>query len=326
MAQRALELLNLPEDGIPKIILDLGCGSGLSGAVIEERGDYWIGMDISKDMLEIAHQRRIPGSDGSGSGSDGSGADGGADTDLPIIPEYGKLDEEYYEEDDDDNDNDEEEDEDDYDSDSYSDNDVEMHKEQQENPELCLDLFLNDMGRGVSFRPGSFDGCVSISALQWLCHSNRKGENPKTRLMRLFNTLFGCLSRGARAVFQFYPESSSQIDLILSCSMKAGFTGGLVVDYPNSSRAKKYYLCLMTGATRSEQIPSALMEPNTNRANNERIVIDKRSKKRFGAKKAKKGINTLKKWVQDKKDLQRKRGEKIKADSKYTARKRKARF
>lgn len=25
---------------------------------------------------------------------------------------------------------------------------------------------------------------------------------------------------------------------------RAGFTGGLVIDYPNSSKAKKYYLCL----------------------------------------------------------------------------------
>lgn len=27
-------------------------------------------------------------------------------------------------------------------------------------------------------------------------------------------------------------------------SLRAGFTGGLVVDYPNSTKAKKYYLCL----------------------------------------------------------------------------------
>jgi 18S rRNA (guanine1575-N7)-methyltransferase len=29
--------------------------------------------------------------------------------------------------------------------------------------------------------------------------------------------------------------------------MRAGFTGGLVVDYPNSTKAKKYYLCLFAG-------------------------------------------------------------------------------
>lgn len=29
-----------------------------------------------------------------------------------------------------------------------------------------------------------------------------------------------------------------------SWSCRAGFTGGLVIDYPNSSKVKKYYLCL----------------------------------------------------------------------------------
>ncbi len=47
-------------------------------------------------------------------------------------------------------------------------------------------------------------------------------------------------SRGSRAVFQFYPENSQQIEMITAQSMRAGFSGGLVVDYPNSTKAKKY--------------------------------------------------------------------------------------
>jgi 18S rRNA (guanine1575-N7)-methyltransferase len=31
LTQRALELLALPDDGQPRLLLDLGCGSGLSG-------------------------------------------------------------------------------------------------------------------------------------------------------------------------------------------------------------------------------------------------------------------------------------------------------
>lgn len=46
-------------------------------------------------------------------------------------------------------------------------------------------------------------------------------------------------ARGARAVFQFYPENPSQMELITQQAMKAGFTGGIVVDYPNSTKAKK---------------------------------------------------------------------------------------
>ena len=53
MTNRALEMLMIPpaEEGGPKLLLDIGCGSGLSGEVIEESGHTWIGLDISKSML-----------------------------------------------------------------------------------------------------------------------------------------------------------------------------------------------------------------------------------------------------------------------------------
>lgn len=71
MAQRAIELLALPED-TPSYILDVGyaptnlmmssqvilnyfvfgrCGSGLSGEALSEEGHYWVGVDISRSML-----------------------------------------------------------------------------------------------------------------------------------------------------------------------------------------------------------------------------------------------------------------------------------
>ena len=37
--------------------------------------------------------------------------------------------------------------------------------------------------------------------------------------------------------------------------MRAGFSGGLVVDFPHSTRAKKYFLVLMVGA--SAAVPQA---------------------------------------------------------------------
>ena len=36
LTERAMELLALPEDGQPKLLLDLGCGSGLSGETLTE--------------------------------------------------------------------------------------------------------------------------------------------------------------------------------------------------------------------------------------------------------------------------------------------------
>ena len=42
LTERALELLALPDDGEPKLLLDLGCGSGLSGEALSEHGHVWL--------------------------------------------------------------------------------------------------------------------------------------------------------------------------------------------------------------------------------------------------------------------------------------------
>jgi len=48
-----------------------------------------------------------------------------------------------------------------------------------------------------------------------------------------FTSLYKCLSNGARAVFQVYPENIDQRELILNAAMHAGFAGGIVVDFPH---------------------------------------------------------------------------------------------
>lgn len=50
MTYRALELLNLPPDQ-PAYLLDIGCGSGLSGEILDEEGYIWAGVDIAPSML-----------------------------------------------------------------------------------------------------------------------------------------------------------------------------------------------------------------------------------------------------------------------------------
>mmetsp|Transcript_3439 Transcript_3439/g.6277 ORF Transcript_3439/g.6277 Transcript_3439/m.6277 type:complete len:213 (-) Transcript_3439:2005-2643(-) len=56
ITERAIELLRLPEDR-PSFVLDVGCGSGLSGQVLEEKGHAWVGCDVSRDMLNVANER-----------------------------------------------------------------------------------------------------------------------------------------------------------------------------------------------------------------------------------------------------------------------------
>lgn len=50
MTERALELLALPADE-SAFLLDIGCGSGLSGEMLDEEGHVWVGVDIAPSML-----------------------------------------------------------------------------------------------------------------------------------------------------------------------------------------------------------------------------------------------------------------------------------
>lgn len=39
--------------------------------------------------------------------------------------------------------------------------------------------------------------------------------------------------------------------MITTAAMKSGFSGGLIVDYPNSAKAKKYFLVIEAGVRRN---------------------------------------------------------------------------
>ncbi|VTJ56563.1 probable 18S rRNA (guanine-N(7))-methyltransferase isoform X2 [Marmota monax] len=243
MAGRALELLNLPE-GQPCYLLDIGCGSGLSGDYLSDEGHYWVGIDISPAMLDAALDRDTEG-----------------------------------------------------------------------------DLLLGDMGQGIPFKPGSFDGCISISAVQWLCNANKKSDIPAKRLYHFFSSLYSVLARGARAVLQLYPENSEQLELITTQATKAGFTGGVVVDYPNSAKAKKFYLCLFSGP--STFLPKGLSENQEEEEATESMFTNKRVPYRL----ARRGlVRKSREWVLEKKERRRRQGKEVRPDTQYTGRKRKPRF
>ncbi|KAG2662324.1 hypothetical protein PVAP13_1KG523800 [Panicum virgatum] len=173
ISERALELLALPNDGVPKLLLDIGCGSGLSGETLTEHGHHWIGYDISKSMLDVALERETEG-----------------------------------------------------------------------------DLLLADMGQGLGLRPGVIDGAISISAVQWLCNADKSSHDPRLRLKAFFGSLYRCLARGARAVLQFYADNVKQSEMIVTFAMRAGFAGGVVVDWPHRVKVKMAR-CAATMMTRA---------------------------------------------------------------------------
>lgn len=55
------------------------------------------------------------------------------------------------------------------------------------------DLMLGDIGQGVPFQPGTFDGAYSVSTLQWLCNADKSSHKPAKRLYSLFSSLLACL-------------------------------------------------------------------------------------------------------------------------------------
>lgn len=254
LTQRAMELLALPQDGAIQLLLDLGCGSGLSGETLTEEGHVWVGLDVSAAMLDVAQDRGVEG-----------------------------------------------------------------------------DMCLHDLGQGLPLRPGTFDGAISISAVQWLCNADQTGHEPRKRMRRFFESLYACLHRGARAVLQIYPQDADQAQMLSSAAMRAGFSGGLVVDYPHSTRAKKYFLVLMVGP--STHVPQAKGLDGAEGSDGEAAEVqvagrrtDKRRKTNgaFIAGSHRHPDAKGKAWVHKKKEQMRKRGVQVSADSRYTGRKRKA--
>ena len=143
------------------------------------------------------------------------------------------------------------------------------------------------------------------------------------RLNRFFSSLYAVLKKDARAVLQFYPETSEQAVIIAQAASKVGFAGGVVVDYPNSSKAKKYYLCL--SFERAYKIPGAL---GTGPEEGVQVVGRERSQqeRRHSGGKPHRPAPKSAEWIKNKKEQRRKAGKAVKTDSKFSGRKRHAGF
>ncbi|CAL8082369.1 unnamed protein product [Orchesella dallaii] len=246
MATRCIELLEIPDEE-PRLILDIGCGSGLSGECLDEDGHTWVGMDISQSMLNVALEREVEG-----------------------------------------------------------------------------DLLLADMGEGLPFRAGTFDYAISVSALQWLCNKDKTVHNPIQRLSRFFTSLYAVLNTGGRAVFQFYPADENQKSLIMAQATRAGFNGGVLIDFPESKKKMKLYLVLTVGSTVSHSMPDALSDaPASTVSYAKRQTNHQRNKNDLRNRTAPK---FSREWILEKKERRRRQGKNVRSDTKYTARKRADRF
>jgi len=186
------------------------------------------------------------------------------------------------------------------------------------------DLLLRDAGEEMPFRAGVFDGAISVSAIQWLCNVDKTGHDPRRRLSTFFDGLYRVLRKGAKAALQFYPESPAQLELITASAMRAGFSGGLIVDFPNSAKAKKYFLCLTAGPPNSARTqPKAL---GTEEAAEQGATVKNARRQRPGRRRTGAEKLNVKNWIAKKKDRQRRQGREVRPDSKYSGKKRSKKF
>jgi predicted TPR repeat methyltransferase len=88
---RAIELLLLPPDRPSSYILDIGCGSGLSGEVLEDQGHVWVGCDVSRDMLQVARERMDDTMEENNNKDDGMNEGSDDDEDEDQLPSTGDL-------------------------------------------------------------------------------------------------------------------------------------------------------------------------------------------------------------------------------------------
>ncbi|KAG5409134.1 hypothetical protein IGI04_005453 [Brassica rapa subsp. trilocularis] len=179
------------------------------------------------------------------------------------------------------------------------------------------------MGQCLGLRAGVLDGAISISAVQWLGNADKSWHEPRLRLKyAFFGSLYRCLSRGARAVFQIYPENLAQRELIFCQAMKAGFSGWFVLDYAHSTKSSwsshvVLFQLILTMVIKIVALMMMMIE-------NGMVWVSDRNRPRKLQRTNKNGKE--RDWVLRKKEQSRRKGNDVPADSKYTARKRKSRF
>jgi 18S rRNA (guanine1575-N7)-methyltransferase len=174
------------------------------------------------------------------------------------------------------------------------------------------DLMLADAGQGVAFRPGTFDAAISISAVQWLCNAESSMESADGRLKRFFEGLYAALKRGGRAVCQFYPRDDKQKKMVSDAAIRAGFGAGLLED-GRGTKQVKVYLILTVG--QAGDITGVIDGMDNVDIEDSRRVRNKKGRM----------VNRREEILRRKQKLESK-GKLVKANSKYTGRKRRIVF
>ncbi len=104
-----------------------------------------------------------------------------------------------------------------------------------------LEVKKGDM-RHIPFPDSSFEGIVSISALQWV--SARKGPEGKRNLKRTAGEFYRILKRHGKALIQFYPKSEEEMLRAAKAFRAAKFKTIIHLENENNPRRRRIYLLL----------------------------------------------------------------------------------
>ena len=212
LTARCLDMLGLEGDARGAVLLDIGCGSGLSGETLTRHGyRAWLGIDASAAMLERATRGR------SSPKRTADEKEPPADEEGESVEGCGKI----------------------------------------EDPPARGAVLRGDFSQGLPFRAGAFDGCVSVSAVQWLCAGTKSEDEAgkqnedsaasrRENLRRFFACLRFALRPGARAALQVYPRTVLETGAFEAAVARTEhLSGTAVVAFPHENASKKLFVCAL---------------------------------------------------------------------------------
>lgn len=104
-----------------------------------------------------------------------------------------------------------------------------------------LEVYQSDFTQDIPFSTKTFDYVISISTLQWMFHGFKPSEI-LAKLRKMAAEIYRILKIYGRAIFQFYPKNSEQLELAGKIFKKAKFNVMKIIDDPNIPKRRKIFL------------------------------------------------------------------------------------
>ncbi len=96
----------------------------------------------------------------------------------------------------------------------------------------------------LPFRPSTFDGIVSISALNFISQEVQDQGIIQKQYKHVARTIYTILHEGGRAVIEFYPKSKEELDIMCTAFgfKMSRFESFLVIDKPRTRKEQKFII------------------------------------------------------------------------------------